>query len=157
MSSKSLYLKYITINQEIYQEDVALFLENIENITVDEAKILYYYIKKDFPLDAQKTKLTSTYNIKEQDLFHLDDKEGIRIKDYILSLCIESVKTVIYPVAGCYELGDINVEGCFVEKIDGKIIIGTTGPKISFGNANFINKYHMMFFLLKKYKFPKIS
>ena len=155
MSSKSLYIKYITINEEIYPEDISSFLDSLDLITVDDAKILYFYIKKDFPME--KTDIKLDYNISEQDLFYLDDKEGLKIKNYILSLCKESIKTILYPIAGCSFVEDLNIEGCFVEKINNKIVIGTTGPKITFGSSNFINKYHMMFFLLKKYKFSKIS
>lgn len=157
MSSKSLYLKYIIINEEVYPEDISEFIESVGLISVDDAKILYYYIKKDFPIDKSSLGKGELYRVSQGDLFHLDDREGIEIKKYVVSLCMESVTKIIYPIVGCSHLKDLNIEGCFIENINDKTIIGTTGPKISFGTANFINRYHMLFFLLKKYKFPKIS
>ena len=153
MTSKSLNLKYIEISDVITTSDISLFLESLESISIEDAKVVYSYIKKDLPM----TNKDINYCIGKNDLYHLDDKEGLAVKNYIISLCNTAIEKIIYPIVGAYPLEETNIEGCFTLLHKDSFLVGTTGTKISFGNNNFINQYHILFFLLKRYKFPKIN
>lgn len=152
MTTKSLNIKYIEISEPLNTSDISIFIENLESMTIEDARVVYSYIKKDMPMEDPHM----YYTIGKNDLYNIDDKEGITIKNYIISISKKAIEVIIYPLAGCKDIEKANIEGCFTMFYKNNLLIGTTGSKVSFGTNNFINKYHIFFFLLKRYKFPKI-
>jgi len=153
MTTKSLNIKYIEISEAITASDISTFLDDLEEIEIEDARAVYFFIKKDYPM----TNNDLDYSLAANDLYNVHDKDGVLIKNYIIKLCKLALEKIIYPVAGSYKLEDANIEGCFTMEYKGSFLVGTTGTNVSFGNNNFINKCHVLFFLLKKFNFPKIT
>jgi len=153
MSGKSLNVRYIYFSEKPEQKDSELFLEKLDAVDISEYKILFKYIEKEFPISGKKK---NPFEIRESDLYKMDDKSGIEVKNYIISLCTEAVNTIIYPLVNYIDIRDLNIADCFALEVNGEIMVGTTATSISFGNNNFINKAHLLIYLLKRFDFNKV-